>query len=145
MTKNFQVRYLERCWVVLIISALACVPAASSNFARLVTEVREQHSHDIHPEFVTVRDRRGHLTVSGRVGSDPGSPAVTRGTVTVEVRGEDGRLVREAKGCFRPEFEPNLRHTMLEAKPPSFDVELGEGYTEPMIVVVRVEDGPCTN
>ena len=145
MIRSFHIGYLARCCVVVIVSALACVPAVSSNFAHLVTEVREQHTESIHPEFVTVRDKGGRLFVSGQVGRDPGTPTATHGTVTVEVRDKDGRLVRETKGCFEPEAELNYRHTILSSKPPRFDVDLGEGFEEPIMLVVRVEPGLCKN
>ena len=135
--------YLTRCCAVLIVSALACVPAATSNYSRLVTEVREQHTESIHPESVMVRDKGGHLFVSGLVGSDLGTPTATHGMVTVEVRDKEGQLVREAKECFEPEFEPNYRRSRFPAKPSRFDVDLGEGYEAPIMLVVRVEAGAC--
>ncbi|ODU01544.1 MAG: hypothetical protein ABS79_01500 [Planctomycetes bacterium SCN 63-9] len=129
--------------IAAISGGLSCVAPELSTFAGYITEIREQHSQSLHPELVTARDRRGHLVISGRIGSDPGAAQARDGTVIVEVRDESGRLLREVRECYHSRQPLNERRLMLSYLPPEFIVDLGPGFDEPISLVIRAEPGRC--
>lgn len=136
-------RIVQELSILALLAAPACTPAANSTYAGLITEIRELHTDNVHPEFVRARDRRGHLIVSGQVSNDPETPRKYAGTVLVEVRDQEEKMLRQSRACFKPEAEVYPRGRMFSRRPPMFEVDLGAGFTGPMKLVVSVKPGQC--
>lgn len=136
-------RLVQNLGVLAILAASACTPTANSTYAGLITEIRELHSDNVHPEFVRARDRGGHLIVSGQVSNDPETPQKYAGTVLVEVRDEQEKVLRQSRACFKPQEEVYPRGQMYSRRPPIFEVDLGDGFKGPMKLVVSVKPGRC--
>jgi hypothetical protein len=136
-------RIVLRLCVLVILATSACTPAANSTYASLITEIRELHSDNVHPEFVQARDRGGHLIVSGQVSNDPETPRRYTGTVLVEVRDVQEKVLRQSRACFKPQEEVYPRGQMYSRRPPILEVDLGDGFKGPMKLVVSVKTGQC--